>query len=140
METVFAKIIRKEIPAFIIMEDEKFMAFLDAFPATYAQVVVVPKEWHDSYLFNNDDEFISEFMKYVKKVAKLLDEKLGSERCRILFEGYGVNHLHAKLYPAYGYKPATATEPEEGSFNPRNKVEFNDEIGREILGKIKRDI
>lgn len=130
-ETIFTKIANKQIPAFIVDENDKFMAFLDIQPTVYAQTLVIPKTWHDSYLFNNEDEFIAEFFVYVKKIAKLLDAKLGSERCLVMFEGYGVDHLHAKLYPVHSAEEALA-------FNLSNRVVFSDEIGEEILKKIKK--
>ncbi len=130
-ETVFTKIAQKQISAFVIDEDDEFMAFLDIKPSVYAQTLVIPKEWHDSYAFSNDDEFMSKFMAYVKKVALLIDQKIGSERCLLMFEGYGVDHLHAKLYPVKSGDEAFA-------FSPTNSVEFNDEIGKEIIKKIQK--
>ncbi|HCI81662.1 MAG TPA: diadenosine tetraphosphate hydrolase, partial [Ktedonobacter sp.] len=39
----------------------------------------------------------------VKKVAQLLDEKLEDVgRTGMIFEGFGVDHLHAKLVPLHG--------------------------------------
>jgi histidine triad (HIT) family protein len=128
-ETIFTKIANREIEAFIVHESEEFMAFLDIKPSVYGQTLVIPKQWRDSYVFNNDEEFMGRFMKYVRTVAKLLDERLGSERCLLMFEGYGVDHLHAKLYPVKSAQEAF-------DFSPRNKIDFNNEIGSEILAKI----
>ena len=33
----------------------------------------------------------------------MLEQKLRVKRVHMVFEGTGVNHLHAKLYPAVGY-------------------------------------
>jgi len=129
METVFTKIARKEIPAYIVDETEDFMAFLDINPAVYGQTLVIPKQWRHSYVFKHEDEFMAEFWKYIRRIAKLLDAKLGSERCVLIFEGFELNHLHAKLFPVM--------EGEAESFNPRNKIEFNENIAKEILKKIK---
>lgn len=129
METIFTKIAKKEIPAFIIHENDKYIAFLDIKPSVYGQTLVVPKEWQDPYIFQNDDQVIADLMAYAKQIAKLLDSKLGSERCLVMFEGYGVNHLHCKLYPVKSAEEAL-------EFSPRNKIEFNDEIGNEILQKV----
>lgn len=128
-ESIFTKIANREIPAHVVDEEEKYMAFLDINPSLYGQTLVIPKEWHDSYLFRNDDDFIKEFMMYVKKVAKLIDEKLGSERCIIVFEGFGVDHLHARLYPI------RSDEDKGVDFHKTEKL--SEETAREILGKIK---
>jgi diadenosine tetraphosphate (Ap4A) HIT family hydrolase len=40
-----------------------------------------------------------------KKVAKFLDEKLDDVgRTAMVFEGFGVDHVHAKLFPMHGTK------------------------------------
>jgi histidine triad (HIT) family protein len=128
-ETLFTKIATKQIPAYIVHETEEYMAFLDIMPSVYGQTLVIPKNWHDSYVFNNEAEAIAKLMEYAQVVAKLLDKKLGSERCLVMFEGYGVDHLHAKLYPVFSKEEAFA-------FSPRTKVEFNEEIAKEILSKL----
>ncbi|MEI6532412.1 MAG: HIT family protein [Candidatus Roizmanbacteria bacterium] len=128
--TIFAKIVRGELPAYVVDENETYMAFLDIFPSTKGQTIVIPKVWHDPYLFNNPDNFIQDFMVYVKKIALKLDKALGSERCRIFFEGYGVPHLHAKLYPSYGFILG------QEDFNPRKIIKVSQEEMEEIHKKI----
>ncbi len=46
-DTVFAKIIRKEIPATIIYEDAESIAFLDIMPLSKGHTLLVPKEWFE---------------------------------------------------------------------------------------------
>jgi histidine triad (HIT) family protein len=41
-------------------------------------------------------------MKSCKIVSQILDSKLNVGRTALVFEGYGVNHLHAKLFPLHG--------------------------------------
>ena len=42
-QNVFAKILRKEIPAAVVFEDERCMAFRDVAPAAPTHVLVIPK-------------------------------------------------------------------------------------------------
>merc|ERR1711974_543610 len=42
-ETIFAKIVKKEIPAKIIFEDEQVLAFHDVAPAAPNHLLVIPK-------------------------------------------------------------------------------------------------
>lgn len=42
--TIFAKIIRREIPADIVYEDERVLAFRDIAPQAPVHVLVIPKE------------------------------------------------------------------------------------------------
>ena len=44
MTSIFTKIVNDEIPSFKIYENEKCLAFLDAFPLKYGHTLVVPKE------------------------------------------------------------------------------------------------
>ena len=43
METIFSKIIRKEIPADIVYEDEEILAFKDIHPLAPVHVLIIPK-------------------------------------------------------------------------------------------------
>ncbi len=43
-DTIFGKIIRKEIPATIVYEDPFFLAFMDIHPAAKGHLVLIPKE------------------------------------------------------------------------------------------------
>ena len=44
MSSIFTKIINNEIPSYKIVENDHFLAFLDAFPLAYGHVLVVPKK------------------------------------------------------------------------------------------------
>ena len=101
-ETIFDKIIRKEIPSYIVWEDEKHLAFLTPFPNTPGFTVVIPKVNPGDYVFAIDDTVYLELMKATKKVAKLLEKALDVSRVALVFEGTGVAHVHAKLIPLHG--------------------------------------
>ena len=79
------------------------MAILSIFPNTPGFSVVMTKEHLPSYAFDNDDKTLSDLTLATKKVAKLLDatfEDVG--RTGMFYEGFGVNHLHSKLFPMHG--------------------------------------
>lgn len=102
---IFCKIVAGEIPSHKIWEDEKHLAFLTIFPNTSGFSVVIPKAHVGSYLFDAPDEVVSDMVLAAKKVAKLLDIKLEDVgRTGMIFEGFGVDHLHAKLFPMHGTK------------------------------------
>lgn len=104
-DCIFCKIVSGDAPSYKIYEDEAHLAFLSIFPNTKGFSVVIPKKHYDSYIFEQDDAVINDLMKACKKVAKLLDSKLADVgRTGIFFEGFGVNHLHAKLFPMHGTK------------------------------------
>ena len=102
---IFCKIVKGEAPCHKIWEDEKHIAFLSIFPNTEGFSVVITKEHHPSYAFDNSDEILKDITLAAKKVGLLLDKKLGDVgRTGMIFEGFGVDHLHAKLFPMHGTK------------------------------------
>ncbi len=102
-ECTFCKIVSGEFPSHTIWEDERHIAFLSIFPNTGGTSVVIPKKHYPSYAFDLDDTTLSDLMVATKKVAKLLDLKLEDVgRTAMVFEGYGVDHVHAKLFPMHG--------------------------------------
>jgi diadenosine tetraphosphate (Ap4A) HIT family hydrolase len=105
---IFCKIARGEAPCHKIWEDEKHLAFLSIFPNTEGFSVVITKEHYPSYAFELSDEVLSGLVLAAKKVAKLIDIKLDDVgRTGMIFEGFGVDHIHAKLFPMHGTKNLT---------------------------------
>lgn len=102
-DCIFCKIVAGELPAHKIWEDELHLAFLSIFPNTEGVTVVITKEHFPSYAFDLSDEVLTGLMLATKKVAKLLDAKLEDVgRSALVFEGFGVDHIHAKLFPMHG--------------------------------------
>jgi histidine triad (HIT) family protein len=102
---MFCKIVAKEAPAHVIWEDDKHLAFLSIFPNTEGFSVVITKEHYSSYAFDLPDEVLVALTIAAKKVAKLLDAQLEDVgRTGMIFEGFGVDHVHAKLFPMHGTK------------------------------------
>jgi len=100
---IFCKIIKGELPCHKIWEDEKHLAFLSIFPNTPGFSVVVTKEHYPSYVFDLEDKVLSNLVLAARKVAKLIDSKLEDVgRTGLIFEGFGVDHVHAKLFPMHG--------------------------------------
>ncbi|OGY35217.1 MAG: diadenosine tetraphosphate hydrolase [Candidatus Andersenbacteria bacterium RIFCSPHIGHO2_12_FULL_45_11] len=105
MDCIFCKIVSGEAPAHKIWEDEKHLAFLSIFPNTEGFSVVITKEHYASYAFDLPESVLIDLTLAVKKVAKLLDSKLDDVgRTGMIFEGFGVDHIHAKLFPMHGTK------------------------------------
>ncbi|WP_010117549.1 HIT family protein [Acinetobacter sp. P8-3-8] len=104
-DCIFCKIVNHALPHHLIDSNDDFMAFLTIFPNTLGATVVIPKKHYSSYAFDLDDDVLTELMLYTKKVAKKLDgffEDVG--RTAMVFEGFGVDHVHAKLFPMHGTK------------------------------------
>lgn len=101
-DTIFDKIVRKEMPAWIIWEDDNFMAFLTPFPNTPGASVVIPKINPGSYIFDIKRSTAKEMLDAAYTVAKLLEKALGVKRVAMVVEGTGVAYAHIKLYPLHG--------------------------------------
>ena len=102
---IFCKIIKNEMPCHLVDENEDFMDFLTIFPNTLGATVVMPKKHYPSYAFDLEDDVLTGLMLYTKQIAKKLDhffEDVG--RTAMVFEGFGVDHIHAKLFPMHGTK------------------------------------
>jgi diadenosine tetraphosphate (Ap4A) HIT family hydrolase len=104
-DCIFCEIVAGKSPCHKVWEDEEYLAFLSIFPNTDGFTVVIPKKHYSSYIFDAPDDVIKNLMVVTKKVAKLLDQKLEDVgRTALMFEGFGVDHLHAKLFPMHGTK------------------------------------
>jgi histidine triad (HIT) family protein len=101
-DCIFCKIAKGEVPCAKIWEDEKHLAFLDAFPNTKGMTLVITKNHYDSHLFDMPDKEYTDLLIATKKVSKILEKGLDVLRVAMVMEGLGVNHVHMKLYPMHG--------------------------------------
>ncbi len=123
---IFCKIAKGEAPSHTFWQDDKHMAFLSIFPNTEGFSVIIPKEHRGSYIFSENDETMTGLMLAAKKAAKILEEKLPDVgRCGLMFEGFGVDHLHAKLFPMHGTKDMSKWQP----INSDVKTYFDQYLG-----------
>ncbi len=100
--TIFDEIIGGNIPSWKVWEDDNYLAFLTPFPSTPGLTVVIPKANPGDYIFAVDTAVAHGLIDAATKVAKILERALGVSRVALVFEGTGVAHVHAKLYPLHG--------------------------------------
>ncbi|MBK8624065.1 MAG: HIT family protein [Saprospiraceae bacterium] len=98
MATIFSKIIEGNIPAYKILEDDKFLAFLDVFPLAKGHTLVIPKLEID-YIFDMEDGHIAELMVFTKKVALAIGKAIPCVKVGISVIGLEVPHAHVHLIP-----------------------------------------
>jgi len=119
-ETIFHKIVRGEAPCHKVWEDENFLAFLSIFPNTPGVTVVIPKEWQPSDVAQVDSEVVCGLMRAVQTVSHKITRALPDVgRVGVVFEGFGVDYLHAKLFPMHGTADMDQWRPIE---NARTEV------------------
>jgi histidine triad (HIT) family protein len=98
MASIFSKIVKGEIPAYKIAENEHFLAFLDAFPLKEGHTLVIPKKEVD-YIFDLDDETYLDLMDFAKKVAAAIKKAIPCNRISMQVIGLEVPHAHVHLIP-----------------------------------------
>ncbi len=106
-ETIFDKILKREIPVEVVFEDEFVLAFKDINPQAPVHVLVIPKKPIKSFadLRHEDVQYIGEYFKRVSQVADLLG--LEQDGYRIVYN-HGkdgqqtVDHIHAHVLGGRG--------------------------------------
>lgn len=100
-DTIFGKIIRREIPAEIVYEDDLALAFKDINPQAPTHILVVPKKPIPRLSESTDDdtELMGHLLMTVKKVAAIANLTNGY---RVVMNngkdgGQTVDHLHLHI-------------------------------------------
>jgi len=101
-DCLFCKIIKREIPASIVYEDDRVLAFNDINPQAPTHVLVVPKRHIDSLneLAVGDDATVGEMVRRAVAIAK--DRGISAGGYRTVFNtnrdaGQTVFHIHLHL-------------------------------------------
>src|SRR3990167_1405920 len=104
-DCLFCSIIAGTVPSHKVWEDAKHLAFLTIFPNTEVVTVVVTKDHHNADFYAVDESVFADISIAARKVGQLLIDRLDDVgRTGIVFEGFGINHLHVKLFPLHGTK------------------------------------
>lgn len=98
MSSVFQKIIDREIPAFIIEEDENYIAFLDVNPLKEGHTLVIPKKEID-YIFDIENEDLASLFVFAKNVAIKIRKNIACAKIGMAVIGLEVPHAHIHLIP-----------------------------------------
>ena len=98
MPTLFTRIIKDEIPAHKILEDDLYLAFLDLRPINPGHALVIPKQEID-YIFDMEDELLEGLMVFAKKVAQGIKKAFPCKKVGVMVAGIEVPHAHVHLIP-----------------------------------------
>lgn len=102
-ETVFTKILNREIPAHIVYEDDLVLAFLSIEPINHGHTLVIPKKPFVN-LFDGDSEALAHMMRVGQKVALALKATKLGEGVNLIMNngkeaGQEVFHAHLHVVP-----------------------------------------
>jgi histidine triad (HIT) family protein len=128
--TIFTKIIKGEIPAYRISEDDNFLAFLDINPIREGHTLVVPKTETDHF-FDLDVHYLSRILVFAQPIAKSLEKSFPCNRCGISVVGLEVPHAHMHLIPIDYLHDMDFKNP---------KLNLTTELFREIQERIIRNM
>jgi histidine triad (HIT) family protein len=110
MPTIFTRIINREIPAYIVAEDDRYIAFLDINPMAIGHTLVIPKKEVD-FIFDLDDETLSGLQLFSKKVALAIRKSIPCKRVGVAVIGLEVPHTHVHLVPMNSMDDLNFTRP-----------------------------
>lgn len=110
MSSIFTKIIQREIPAHILAEDDRYIAFLDINPLVMGHALVVPKKEVD-YIFDMEEEELAGLHLFAKKVAEGIKEAIPCKRIGLAVIGLEVPHVHVHLVPLNSMDDINFTRP-----------------------------
>ncbi|MEH2136876.1 histidine triad nucleotide-binding protein [Nostoc sp.] len=101
IETIFSKIIRREIPADIVYEDDLALAFKDIHPQAPVHILVIPKKPIPTLADaeSQDHALLGHLLLTAKRVAEVAELKNGY---RVVINtgddgGQTVHHLHLHI-------------------------------------------
>ncbi|WP_436912724.1 HIT family protein [Acinetobacter schindleri] len=102
-QNIFARILRGELPAIKVYEDDQVLAFMDIMPQADGHTLVIPKSPAVT-LLDLDPEVAAYTIQIVQKIAKAIEKGLGVEGIVLMqlsgaAAGQTVPHAHFHLVP-----------------------------------------
>lgn len=102
-QNIFARILRGELPAIKVYEDDQVLAFMDIMPQADGHTLVIPKSPAVT-LLDLDPEVAAYTIQIVQKIAKAIEKGLGVEGIVLMqlsgvAAGQTVPHVHFHLVP-----------------------------------------
>ena len=103
-QNIFARILRGELPAIKVYEDDQVLAFMDIMPQADGHTLVIPKSPAET-LIDLDPEAATYTIQIVQKVAKAIKKALDAKGIVLMqlsgaAAGQTVPHVHFHLIPS----------------------------------------
>jgi histidine triad (HIT) family protein len=110
-DCLFCKITAGELPAQIVAEDERTVAFMDINPGTRGHLLVVPRE-HSVNLLEIAPEDLQATILTAQRMARQVTERLGADGVNLLnccgsaaWQTVFHVHVHVHVIPRYADDP-----------------------------------
>ncbi|MCR5880707.1 HIT family protein [Phenylobacterium sp. J367] len=103
---IFAKILRGEMPAAKVFEDDHVLAFMDVFPQAKGHTLVIPKHSHARNLLEEEPQVLAGLIQGVQRVAKAVRAALNPDGIVVTQfngapAGQTIYHLHFHIIPRW---------------------------------------
>jgi histidine triad (HIT) family protein len=108
-DCIFCKIVAGELPAIVVDEDERTIAFMDISPATRGHALVIPRQ-HAADVHVIDPEDLAAVAVAARRLAGKMRERLDADGINLLCSSGAdawqtVPHLHMHVIPRYAGDP-----------------------------------
>ena len=102
-ECVFCKIVKKEIPATVVYEDDNFLAFLDIHPVAPGHTQIIPKKHYrwvwDLPAGRQASHNLGDFFEVAGKIARAQKKGFNADIIRSQVYGEEITHAHIWVWP-----------------------------------------
>lgn len=95
-DSSFTKIIKGELPAPRVYEDDKTIAIIPLHPIAQAHVLVIPKQQIDQFIDLSEDDYVA-LMRVVQQVGQQIKQKIQPKRVGLKIVGVDVPHTHVHV-------------------------------------------
>ena len=131
-DCIFCKIVAGEIPATIVREDERTVAFMDIFPGTRGHCLVIPRA-HAKDLTEIDPDDLAACAVAAQDLGRRAIDALGAEGVNLFNScgaaaGQTVFHFHVHVLPRY---------VDDGFVLPFERTPGNDADLDELAARLK---
>ncbi|MFW0870937.1 MAG: HIT family protein [Patescibacteria group bacterium] len=132
-QTIFEKIINRELPADIIYEDEEHLVILDINPFEKGHILVIPKHHYETIMDMSEEAYL-QLQSLVHRFALRMHQSFGGG-INVVQNNYPeahqvVPHVHVHLIPRTEDKPMYHSELHTGGYE-------SDEEKESFISKLK---
>lgn len=121
-DSIFTKIIKREIPGDFVYEDDQVVALLDINPISKGHTLIIPKRPFVNAL-DGDTDVLCHMMKVATKISPAIIKAVNADGCNITMNngaaaGQEVFHAHLHVIPRHA---------DDNVFPPANRCDCYEE-------------
>jgi histidine triad (HIT) family protein len=118
-DCIFCKIVRREVPAHIVYEDDQFLGFLDIHPQSPGHVQLIPKQ-HYRWVWDVPEAGV--YFEIARKIAKAEQKTFGTDAVFSRIMGDEILHAHIWIFP----------NPKQAVGDPQNFTENAEKLKKAL--------